>query len=410
MYDGTDKVPTFNWTDVSVAMVGLSGSYTLSGYNCTLFLTGFSAATTTVGYINVTASYGGVPVTISISVARVFNPVPVIKGDYATGTVYTGNCIQRDAVKYTDGDWYALRPTVGDSSTGWVSAEWERLNSFKNVATDTLLTQYANIAGFIYKDGVMVSQTGTIAGDASTNYSHPDFVPNIELDGVTGVATMRGAIVQGTINASAGVFDGLIGSSGKFTKLTSPTNPALKISLVGSKESFFIEGDALHQGTSSSGNGYRFLGNNIYARGVIGSDEEATVVVEIDKAYYYPFGMSSSPVTVSLSKNTADTEAYNLNLYGVEGLAAGFPVNRVVFRNGIANVKYVIIGTKGKRATLINANDDKNVKFYARGLARDLPGGTTRDINFLGNLLLPVQTTGTLGYGIALGPSLDDNW
>ncbi len=410
MYDGTDKVPTFNWTDVSVAVVGLSGSYTLSGYNCTLFLTGFSAATTTVGYINVTASYGGVPVTISISVARVFNPVPVIKGDYATGTVYTGNCIQRDAVKYTDGNWYALRPTVGDSSTGWVSAEWERLNSFKNVATDTLLTQYANIAGFIYKDGVMVSQTGTIAGDASTNYSHPDFVPNIELDGVTGVATMRGAIVQGTINASAGIFDGVIGGNGKFTTLASATNPALKIGLVGSTESFFIEGDALHQGVSSAGNGYRFFGNNIYARGVIGSYEEATVVVEIDKAYYYPFGMSSSPVTVSLSKNTADTEAYNLKLYGVEGLAAGFPVNRVVFRNDIKNVKYVIIGTKGKRATLINANDDANVKFYARGLARDLPGGTTRDINFLGNLLLPVQTTGTLGYGIALGPSLDDNW
>jgi hypothetical protein len=192
MYDGTDKVPTFNWTDVSVALVGLTGSYTLSGYNCTLLLTEFSSLTTTVGYINVTASYGGVPVMISISVARVFNPVPVIKGDYSSGTVYTGNCIQRDAVKYTDGDWYALRPTIGDSSTGWVASEWERLNSYKNVATDTLLAQYANIAGFIYKDGVMISQTGTIAGDPSTNYSHPDFVPNIELDGLTGQAVIRG--------------------------------------------------------------------------------------------------------------------------------------------------------------------------------------------------------------------------
>jgi hypothetical protein len=410
MYDGTDKVPTFNWTDVSVALIGLTGSYTLSGYNCTLFLTEFSALTTTVGYINVTASYGGVPVMISISVARVFNPIPVIKGDYSAGTVYTGNCIQRDAVKYTDGNWYALRPTIGDSSTGWVASEWEQLNSFKNVATDTLLAQYANIAGFIYKDGVMISQTGTIGGDASTNYSHPEFVPNIELDGVTGVATMREAIVQGTINASAGIFDGVIGGSGKFTTLTSATNPALKIGLSGSTESFFIEGDALHQGTSSSGNAYRFFGSNIYARGVIGSYEEATVVVEIDEAYYYTFGMSEPPITVSLSQNSADPSAYNIPLYGSTGLIAGFPVNRVIFRNGIANVKYVIIGTIGKRATLINAHDDNNVKFYSRGVVVDLPGGTTRDINFLGGLLMPIQTVETLGYGIVLGPSYDDNW
>ena len=142
---GSD-VPT--GPDVSVALVGLTGSYTLSGYNCTVPDRVFPwPSTTTVGYINVTASYGGVPVTISISVARVFNPVPVIKGRLLRRNLrIPGNCIQRDAVKYTDGDWYALRPTVGDSSTGWVSAEWERLNSFKNVATDTLFLPNTQIS------------------------------------------------------------------------------------------------------------------------------------------------------------------------------------------------------------------------------------------------------------------------
>jgi hypothetical protein len=334
----------------------------------------------------------------------------VIKGSYVAGTAYSANYIQRDCVKYTDNNWYAAHPTVGTTSTTWVPAEWEQLNSFKNVATDTLLAEEANIAGFIYQDEKMISQTGTINGDASTNWAHEDFVPNIVLDGVTGKAEMRDAVVHGTVNASAGVFDGVIGGSGKFTQLTHPTNGALKIGLNGTGEQFFIEGDVLHQGVSSAGNGYRFYGNNIYARGVLGSDEDSTVVVNHGSAIYYPFGMDNAGVIVSLSKSTTDTDAYLLPLYGSSGEIAGFPVNRVVFLNITAGIKYVLVASAGKRVTLINVNNGVNVKFYARGYLVDLLGGTTRDVNFLGALLFPTQPTGTLGYGIVLGASYDDNW
>ena len=52
---------------------------------------------------------------------RVFNPVLVIKGAWVSGTQYTGNCIQRDAVKYT-GNWYMVRTSVGTTSTTWVES------------------------------------------------------------------------------------------------------------------------------------------------------------------------------------------------------------------------------------------------------------------------------------------------
>jgi hypothetical protein len=128
----------------------------------------------------------------------------VIKGSYVAGTAYSANYIQRDCVKYTDNIWYAAHPTVGTTSTTWVPAEWEKLNSFKNVATDTLLAEEANIAGFIYQDEKMISQTGTINGDVSTNWAHEDFVPNIILDGVNGTAK-----IQGSLYASDGKFKAL---------------------------------------------------------------------------------------------------------------------------------------------------------------------------------------------------------
>ena len=380
-------------------------------YFYTVNITGFSASNIAEGYIEVSLKYLGRTYTYSASVARAHNPVLVIKGSYIAGIAYSANYIQRDCVKYTDNNWYAARPTVGTTLTTWVPAEWEQLNSFKNVATDTLLAEEANIAGFIYQDEKMISQTGTINGDVSTNWSHKDFVPNIILDGVTGVASMRGATIQGTIDASDGVFDGVIGSSGKFTMLTSPTNPALKIGLSGTTEQFFIEGDVLHQGVSSDGYAYRFYGSNIYARGVFGSDEEATVLIENDDATYFPFGIGSFGVRITLSHSSSDQEAYEIQLYGSSGLIAGFPVNRVVFRN-TSNIKYVLKNAVGKRVTLINANYDTDIRFYVRGVPVTLSGGSTREINFLGSWLWssPMPTGGTLGYGIVLGASYNDTW
>lgn len=70
--------------------------------------------------------------------------------------------------------------TISSSVPPSESNDWEALNSFSNVATDSLFAEGANIANFIFEDGVMRSQ-------AKNNN-----IPNIILDGVNGTAKIGG--------------------------------------------------------------------------------------------------------------------------------------------------------------------------------------------------------------------------
>lgn len=178
---GSALVPVSEWTSRGKTLTSLTaGADSSTANSYTVNLTAFSASTITLGYVLITVVYAGTTFTLSVSVARVFNPINVAKGAWASGEDYTGTCIQRDVVKdSTNGSYYALRPTVGTltSSTAPHSdlTNWEALNSWKNVATETLLAENANIAGFIYKSEKMTSQTL----DASLN-------PMLTIDGIKG--------------------------------------------------------------------------------------------------------------------------------------------------------------------------------------------------------------------------------
>jgi len=189
---GVNYIPTTDWAyDITPTGVTVGSVDNLAdGYR--LNLTGFTASTVSLGYIEVDTVYGGTTFSLSISVARVFNPVNIAKGTWTSGTSYTGNCFQRDVVKYTDGIYYAVKTSIGSTSTTWVSSEWQALNSFSNVATEVLFADQANIAGFIYKDGQMISQAGTIAGIASTDWMNSSFIPNLKFNGSTGSMTAAG--------------------------------------------------------------------------------------------------------------------------------------------------------------------------------------------------------------------------
>lgn len=208
---GTSFISVAEWSELEISYSGLTYSAitTPSASVLSINLNGFTDEKTTVGFVTVNVTHFGVPMTLVISIARVFNPIQVSKGAYVSGQTYTGNCIQRDVVSYL-GSYYAVKPTVGTTSTTWEGSEWEGLNSYKNVATDTLFADQANIAGFVYLNETMSSQTGTINGDTSTNWSHPDFVPNLVLDGVTGLLTARGATIYGNIYAESGEIGGFV--------------------------------------------------------------------------------------------------------------------------------------------------------------------------------------------------------
>lgn len=354
-------------------------------------ITGFTASNVAEGYINVSLVYLGYTYTYSASVARAHNPVLVIKGSYVAGTEYSANYIQRDCVKYTDNNWYAARPTVGTTSTTWDSAEWEQLNSFKNVATDTLLAEEANIAGFIYQDEKMISQTGTINGDVSTNWSHKDFVPNIILDGVTGKAEMRDAVVHGTVNASAGVFGGELDAvTGTFQSLQGAGSGSGSTITLGTYGLTF-GGDMAHQGADASGNSYLFRTSDLACRGV--------------------FGKARSTHLLCSGNYPANTEI-KVNLYSTTDASAhfkpdktGYPIDTLVcnFTNNVIltiSPGFASPYARTKRVTIVNANTSKTV--YLRTLNNVLSvirGGSFRDyIHIESGLISPTPADTTYNY------------
>lgn len=210
LLSGGTPIPVESWSGKSKTLIGLTaGADSWSGNDYIINLTGFSNSSTGVGYVNVSIGYGGQTYQMSISVVRNSTPVYIQRGVYVAGTSYYGSYVQRDEVKYTDGNWYAALPTIGNSSTNWVASEWELLNSFKNIATETLLTPNANIAGFVYKDEQMISQSGTIGGNPSTNWANPGFVPNLKLNGSTGEIVANDAVIRGDIYAAGNKFKAL---------------------------------------------------------------------------------------------------------------------------------------------------------------------------------------------------------
>ena len=184
-------------------MIG-SDSYTIN-------LTGFVNETTGVGYVNVSIGYEGRTYQLSISVVRLGTPVMISGKGWALDTSYTGNYIQRSVVKYLTA-WYIAKTSAGTftstTAPGDDPTRWELLNNYTNVATDSLFADEANIAGFIYKDEQMISQSGTVNGDPSTNWAHPNFVPNLMLDGESGLLSARGATIYGDIYAQSGEISG----------------------------------------------------------------------------------------------------------------------------------------------------------------------------------------------------------
>ena len=116
-----------------------------------------------------------------------YSPALVFRGVYNASNTYYGNKYRVDAVKYGSA-YYVARVDAGTFS-GIVPTNVSKWNSFgasfESVATNLLLAENANIAGWIFKNNRLESQNGSAY-----------------LDGVNG--KMR---LQGTIQLSTG-FDG----------------------------------------------------------------------------------------------------------------------------------------------------------------------------------------------------------
>lgn len=146
------------------------------------------------------------------------SPALVYRGVYDDTKTYYGMATRLDAVKY-NGVYYVARIDAG-SFYGIVPTDTDKWNTFgaqfESIATDLLLAELANIAGFIFRNERLESQT---LADGTTTTGATTATPMVYMNGKTGEVSFAGGKVvfnsDGSVNIGNGKFS--IDTSGNVT-------------------------------------------------------------------------------------------------------------------------------------------------------------------------------------------------
>lgn len=125
------------------------------------------------------------------------SPVLVFRGDYDSAKTYYGDKNRLDAVKYNS-LYYIARIDAGTFSNVFPTntSKWNSFGAqFETVATQLLLAENANIAGWIFRNGRLESEAQTKSGE-----------PMMYLDGTKGEARLNG-IIQMSCSYSGNISD-----------------------------------------------------------------------------------------------------------------------------------------------------------------------------------------------------------
>ena len=102
------------------------------------------------------------------------SPAPVFRGNYSSTKYYYGNPHRVDIVKYNS-VYYVARIDAPSGSGGFVGQAPTNTNywnpfgaSFESVATQLLLAENANIAGWVFRNGKLYSQNNSCYLDGKT--------------------------------------------------------------------------------------------------------------------------------------------------------------------------------------------------------------------------------------------------
>lgn len=133
----------------------------------------------------------------SIGATGATGAFPRDRGVFTSGQTYVWNTDYRDKVIYLIGGVYYnfLVKNYGASVTAAPTSangdsNWEAMQKFVNIATDTLFADGANVAGFMFKNNVLKS--------------HNDEGETLLINGVTGYFKCKNAEITGTITADKG--------------------------------------------------------------------------------------------------------------------------------------------------------------------------------------------------------------
>ncbi|MFV9815279.1 hypothetical protein [Phocaeicola vulgatus] len=143
----------------------------------------------------------------SIGATGATGAFPRDRGVFTSGQTYVWNADYRDKVIYLIGGVYYnfLVKNYGASVTSAPTSangdsNWEAMQKFVNIATDTLFADGANVAGFMFKNNVLKS--------------HNDEGETLLINGVTGYFKCKNADITGTVNATKGTFKNVTIESG----------------------------------------------------------------------------------------------------------------------------------------------------------------------------------------------------
>ena len=118
------------------------------------------------------------------------SPALVFRGEYKSDVTYYGNQYRVDCVKGSDGAYYVACIDAGEFKNVEPpgTSKWNSFGAvFESVATSLLLAENANIAGWVFRNGRMESQTTDSSGN-----------PMAYLDGTKGEFRLKGTIQHST--------------------------------------------------------------------------------------------------------------------------------------------------------------------------------------------------------------------
>ena len=332
---------------------------------------------------------------------------PYDRGVFKSGQSYVWNSTRRDKIIYRFNDVYynflvknyGATVTAAPTSVNGDS-NWEAMQKFESIVTDTLFADGANLAGLMFKL-LGYNRDDIPYGEVRSQNTNSSGVPTFYLNTQTGYLHCEDVYVSGTIN-------------GVLKTLRTEGNEIV----LNSGQAWFNGVDLYNQGTVN-GRPLRFYANSIWCRGNFAARSRLTIRIVQTTVYFYPNGTGMSYVTMSMkAAGTYNGHTYyEIPCYGDTGSAgtptevAGMPVDTIVIRNSSIQYYYTLGLYNTQKVTVYNANDNYSVHLFINGNDKTLNGGqgcTVQQIPV--SWLTPTVSSSTPGAGQLIAGEKDENW
>ena len=331
---------------------------------------------------------------------------PYDRGVFKSGQSYVWNSERRDKIIYMFNNVYynflvknyGATVTAAPTSVNGDS-NWEAMQKFESIVTDTFFADGANIAGLMFK--LQGYSNGIPYGEVRSQNTNSSGIPVFYINTKTGFMHCENVDVSGTI-------------SGTLKSLRTEGSEIV----LSKSEAYFNKIDLYNQGTKD-GRPLRFYSSSIWCRSSFGAAGRLTIRVVRTTVYFYPNGTDKSPVTMTMkSAGTYNGHTYyEVPCYGggvfggTPQEVAGMPVDTIVFNNTSASYYYTLGLYDTQKVTVYNANDNYSVHVFINGNDKEVNGGMGLTVQQMPvSWLSPSVSSSMPGAGQLIAGEKDENW